>query len=400
MQIKIKMLLWIALICLLSGCGKNTETKAEKIKEKEVLTIWCYYETEKQREAMDTLTQGFNQYQSRYQVIWEYVPMTEFAKKLFMGYTENMLPDMVLIDNPDMPTGIKTGLFVEITDIAEELCLRQDYYPSVLETVYDDETCYGLPLNCNNLALIYNKEMLEERGVVPPDDWESFAEAVKKLSDKETYGFLMSAVEGEQGAFQMLPWILAAGERIEEPDADGMERAFCFLYDLIEAGGMDANCINYSQNDVARKFIEGKAAMMENGPWVLPMLDEAGVSYGILPLPADVTQSSVIGGENIGILKGKNIEGAKEFIRYCAGDEVLYEFCKTVDVLPAKKSLEQRISEENERMAVFQKQMKTAVSRTENEHWKSFSRQLSTVIYRMMAEDAKAGDLAKEMAGK
>lgn len=394
---KKRMLLWMVLLILLSGCGKHTEMDAENQKEREMLSIWCYYETEKQREAMDALTQGFNEYQSKYQVMWEYVPMSEFTKKLFMGYTENMLPDMVLIDNPDMPTGIKTGLFAEITDIAEELHIRQDYYPSVLTTVYDGEICYGLPFNCNNLALIYNKEMLEEKKVLPPDDWESFAEAVKKLSDKETYGFLMSAVEGEQGAFQMLPWILTAGENIKKPGKEGMERAFRFLYDLIEAGGMDANCINYSQNDVARKFIEGKTAMMENGPWVLPMLEEAGISYGILPLPADVKKSSVIGGENIGILKGKNMQGAKEFIRYCARDEVIYEFCKTADVLPAKRSLEQRISEENERMAVFQKQMETAVSRTENEHWKSFSRQLSTVIYRMMAEGADAEALAEEM---
>ena len=103
---------------------------------------------------MDTLTQGFNDSQEKYQVMWEYVPMTEFSKKLSMGYTENVLPDMVLIDNPDMPTGIKTGLFVEITDIAKELCMQEEYYPAVLETVYDGETCYGLPLNCNNLALI------------------------------------------------------------------------------------------------------------------------------------------------------------------------------------------------------------------------------------------------------
>ena len=153
-------------------------------------------------------------------------------------------------------------------------------------------------------------------------------------------------------------------------------------------------------NDVARKFIGGEAAMMENGPWILPMLEEAGVSYGIIPLPADITQKSVIGGENIGILKGKNIEGAKEFIKYCGRDEVMYEFCKTSGVLPTKKSLEKRMVEENEIMSVFQLQMKSAVSRTSNDHWKSLSEQLSTAIYRMMAEGATAEALAEEIAGE
>lgn len=390
----------LLLLIVLCGCTNEHESAEVEAQGKEELTIWCYYETEKQRDAMDTLTQGFNDSQEKYQVMWEYVPMTEFSKKLSMGYTENVLPDMVLIDNPDMPTGIKTGLFVEITDIADELRIREDYYPSVLETVYDGETCYGLPLNCNNLALIYNKEILEKEGVQPPSDWDDFRAAVEKLSTNNRYGFLMSAIEGEQGAFQMLPWVLSTGERIEAVEAEGTAKAFQFLFDLIESGGMDSNCINYSQNDVARKFIGGEAAMMENGPWILPMLEEAGVSYGIIPLPADITQKSVIGGENIGILKGKNIEGAKEFIKYCGRDEVMYEFCKTSGVLPTKKSLEKRMVEENEIMSVFQLQMKSAVSRTSNDHWKSLSEQLSTAIYRMMAEGATAEALAEEIAGE
>lgn len=392
--------LWILLIGILCGCGKAEMAVETEEKEKETLTIWCYYETEKQRDAMDALTQGFNESQGNYRISWEYVPMTEFSKKLFMGYTENVLPDMVIIDNPDMPTGIKTGLFVEITDIAKELCMQEEYYPAVLETVYDGETCYGLPLNCNNLALIYNEEMLKEKGVQPPRNWEDFQIAVEKLSGQGRYGFLMSAIEGEQGAFQMLPWVLTTGENIESIDSKGMERAFRFLYDIIEAGGMDTNCINYSQTDVARKFIEGEAAMMENGPWILPMLEESGISYGIIPLPTDVTQRSVIGGENIGILKGKNIAGAKEFIRYCGRDEVMYDFCQTAGVLPTKKSLEKKMVEENEIMSVFQLQMKIAVPRTSNDHWKSLSKQLSTAIYRMMAEGVDAKTLAEEIAGE
>ncbi|MBO5094008.1 MAG: extracellular solute-binding protein [Lachnospiraceae bacterium] len=390
----------IALAVILYGCTVEKEASETEEQEKEPLTIWCYYETGNQRMAMDDLTRGFNESQQQYEVTWEYVPMSEFSKKLSMGYTENLLPDMVLIDNPDMPVGIKTGMFVEITDIAKELRIREDYYPSVLQTVYDGETCYGLPLNCNDLALIYNKEILEEEGVQPPKDWESFREAVKKLTREDKYGFLMCAMEGEQGAFQMLPWVLATGEQIEKIDGAGTEKAFQFLYELIESGGMDVNCINYSQNDVARKFVEGETAMMENGPWILPMLDEAGISYGIVPLPADVTQKSVIGGENIGILKGKNIEGAKAFIRYCGRDDVMYAFCKTAGVLSTKKSLARRMVKENEKMAVFQLQMEHAVSRRSNEHWKSLSQQLSKAIYRMMSEDVDAETLAKEIAGK
>lgn len=386
----IQSVLLLALVVAVAINGKSRRESADSA-GKEQLVIWCYYETDAQRQAMNELTSGFNAVSSAYTIQWEYVPMTDFSKRLSMGYTENALPDLVLMDNPDMPYYIKTGVLADITDLDEELRIREEYYPVLLDTVYDDDKLYGLPLNCNNVALLYRPEMLEEAGIDPPVDWESFAEAVGCLKTEEHYGFLMSAISGEQGAFQILPWILSAGEDINEIGGESTARAYDYLYRLIDSGGMDANCINYSQNDVARKFINGDTAMMENGPWILPMLDAAGVSYGIVPLPADKKQQVVVGGENIGVLRGKNIEGAKEFIRYCASDSVMSDFCNKTGVLPTKMTL--NVSEDR-RTEVFREQMKTSVLRTENEHWNTLHDKLSEGLYEMLAAEKSASDVA------
>lgn len=386
----IQSVLLLALVGAVAINGKSRRESADSA-GKEQLVIWCYYETDAQRQAMNELTSGFNAVSSAYTIQWEYVPMTDFSKRLSMGYTENALPDLVLMDNPDMPYYIKTGVLADITDLDEELRIREEYYPVLLDTVYDDDKLYGLPLNCNNVALLYRPEMLEEAGIDPPVDWESFAEAVGRLKTEEHYGFLMSAISGEQGAFQILPWILSAGEDINEIGGESTARAYDYLYRLIDSGGMDANCINYSQNDVARKFINGDTAMMENGPWILPMLDAAGVSYGIVPLPADKKQQVVVGGENIGVLRGKNIEGAKEFIRYCAYDSVMSDFCNKTGVLPTKMTLNVN---EDRRTEVFREQMKTSVLRTENEHWNTLHDKLSEGLYEMLAAEKSASDVA------
>lgn len=131
--------------------------------------------------------------------------------------------------------------------------------------------------------------------------------------------------------------------------------------------------------------------MMENGPWILPMLDAAGVSYGIVPLPADKKQQVVVGGENIGVLRGKNIEGAKEFIRYCASDSVMSDFCNKTGVLPTKMTLNVN---EDQRTEVFREQMKTSVLRTENEHWNTLHDKLSEGLYEMLAAEKSASDVA------
>ncbi len=46
----------------------------------------------------------------------------------------------------------------------------------------------------------------------PPDDWETFAEAVERLSIDGRYGFLMSAIAGNRALFRYCPRILSAGE--------------------------------------------------------------------------------------------------------------------------------------------------------------------------------------------
>lgn len=383
----------VLLLALVGAAAVNGKPRQESAGAvgKEQLVIWCYYETDAQQQAMDELTSGFNAVSSAYTIQWEYVPMTDFSKRLSMGYTENALPDLVLMDNPDMPYYIKTGVLADITDLEEELRIREEYYSVLLDTIYDNDKLYGLPLNCNNVALLYHPEMLEEAGIDPPTDWENFADAVNRLKTEEHYGFLMSAISGEQGAFQILPWILSAGENINEIGGESTARAYDYLYRLIDSGGMDANCINYSQNDVARKFINGDTAMMENGPWILPMLEEAGVSYGIVPLPADQRQQVVVGGENIGVLRGKNMDGAKEFIKYCASDSVMSDFCSKTGVLPTKITLN---VDEDPRTEVFRKQMKTSVLRTENEHWNTLHDKLSEGLYEMLAAEKSASDVA------
>lgn len=371
--------------------SRNPQQKSADISEREQLIIWCYYETNAQQLAMDELTAGFNAVSTAYTIQWEYVPMTDFSRRLSMGYTENALPDLVLMDNPDMPYYIKTGMLADITDLEAELRIREDYYPVLFGTIYDNDKLYGLPLNCNNVALFYHPEMLKEAGIDPPTDWESFADAVSRLNTEDHYGFLMSAISGEQGSFQILPWILSAGEDINEIGGEATARAYDYLYRLIDSGGMDANCINYSQNDVARKFINGDTAMMENGPWILPMLEEADVAYGIVPLPADEKQQVVVGGENIGVLQGKNTDGAKEFLKYCASDNVMNDFCNRTGVLPTKITLQ---VSEDARTAVFREQMKTSVLRTENEHWNTLHDKLSEGIYEMLAAEKSASEVA------
>ena len=375
---------------LLGGCRKEETALVRQHKaEREELLIWAYYETNAQRDGMDALVRDFNQSQNRYTAAWEYVPMTGFAKGLTSAYTEDALPDMAILDNPDMPGLIQLGMFEDITDKALEWNLEEEYYSALVNTVEYQGKYYGVPFNCNNTALIYNQKMLEEEGIEPPETWEELRQAAAALTKEERSGFLLCGMEGEQGAFQLLSWVLAAGG-----DAGA---AFAFLEQMLEDGSLPANCINLTQTDLSLEFINEKAAMMQNGPWVFPALEEAGISYGVIPIPGKKAGAAVAGGENIGILKGKNREGALAFLTYCVEQGGLEKFCEKAQVLPARISSAREYIKTRKNMEVFEEQMHEAVVRTSIDAWPSVSKDLTEGLYELVAGEKTAGEIGEKI---
>lgn len=387
----IHFLIFGILILSLTGCKKEEKEIKEMTEEREPLVIWSYYETKAQQDGLEWLVDNFNLYQDTYELKWEYVPMTDFMKKLTMAYTEEALPDIALIDNPNLSVCIQMGMCEEITSFLDELQMEEDYYPSTIETVSYERKKYGLPAVCNNVALIYNKQMLEEAGITPPETWEELKEAARLLTKEKQDGFLLSAIEGEQGAFQLLPWILSTGESKASIEETGIERAFEYLNGLMEEGYMSKNCVNLSQTDVARAFINGETAMMENGPWVLSMLDESKIDYGISKLPIDKKSSVIVGGEDFTIMKGKNLKGAEQFLEYYNQNSVMAKFCDMTSVLPTKMNVPEF---KGENMEIFKEQMKSAVVRSSIPQWMNLSEELPQAFYKMVSKQENAAGAA------
>lgn len=383
---------------LLCACGqKIPQTDSKGDTQREELVIWAYYETQAQRSGLDTLIRDFNQSQNEYRASWEYVPMTGFNKGLSSAYTENELPDMAILDNPDMPALIQMGLFEDITQQARQWDLTEELYGPIVETLSFEGRYYGIPFNCNSTALIYNSGLLKEKGLELPDTWEELRETARILTEGSRSGFAMCAIEGEQGAFQILPWILAAEENPQNLGKEATEEAYIFLRSLLEDGSMSGNCINLTQTDLALEFVEGRAAIIQNGPWVFPMLDEAGIQYSVTSIPGRETENAVVGGENIGILKGKNVKGSLAFLRFCMEGDALTEFCEEASVLPAKISAAQRSAENNQKMEVYERQMRTAITRTSIPQWASVSRKLTDGFYCLVSHEATPKQIAEEI---
>ena len=391
-----------SLICL-GGCGvqiRAPELPGQETGPREVV-LWSYYETKQQKEGLDRLVEGFNNSQDEYMARWEYQgPSSEFKKLLSIGVAEGKLPDVVLIDNPDMRKYVDLGIFEDITQAVEGRYDLSQFYPEVLSSVQYDGRYYGMSFCCNNVGLVYNREMFREAGMEPPENWEEFLKAARAMTTGERYGFIMSAIVEEQSSFQLVPWILSTGEEMDDLGGDGTVKALALLRDMVEEGIMPKDCINWSQVDVARQFAAGKCAMMENGPWALPLVEEAGVDYGVVKLPVDQQSIVVTGGENFGVVKGKNMDGVMALMSYYYKDEVMLSLNKQMYSLPPVRHLAEKFQEKNPVYQVFVEQMDHCITRSAYSYWPKITGVLSESLYEVITGGMTPQEAAERIGSK
>lgn len=383
----------------LAGCGGNSnesqEMKGHKKEQKRAeLKLWSYYETEAQQEGLDKLVRSFNDSQEEYQISWEYVPMADFVKNLLFSKSADNLPDIVLADNPDMGSLININLLADITEELEDSVNMDDYYDEVWKSVENRGRYYGVPFCCNNTAIIYNKQMFRQKNLQIPKTWDEFKKVAAALTEEgKCYGFAMSAVSGEQGAFQFMPWMLASGADVGQMADDKFKEAFLLIDDLLKEKSMPNDCLNWSQNDLTISFMAGEVAMMENGPWSLAALEKSGIEYGIFQFPSNETMGVVLGGENLAAVEGKNVKGAVSFINYYNRREVMQEICQITGNIPPKPELAEYFGKENPIYQVFVEQMKHGICRRSIKDWKKVSNAISDSLNKIFGSDKEVNEI-------
>lgn len=79
--------------------------------------------------------------------------------------------------------GTQTTVNTAVLNMPSAIQIDKEFVQAVKNDVVIDNKVYGLPLSLENMALFYNKDLLDKAGVAePPKNWEDFQVAVKKLT--------------------------------------------------------------------------------------------------------------------------------------------------------------------------------------------------------------------------
>ncbi|MFJ3035442.1 extracellular solute-binding protein [Curtobacterium pusillum] len=225
------------------------------------------------------------------------VPGASLIQKVLQQASSKTLPDVLMLDNPDLQQIAETGALSPLTDYGIS---TDGYAKGVLQAGTYKGKVYGLAPTVNTIALFYDKKKLAAAGVTPPKTWDELKTASAKLTTNGEYGFAVDANATYEGTWQFLPFMWSNGGDEKDIATAKTAEALSLWTDLVKDGSMSKSVVNWTQADVNDQFMAGKAAMMINGPWQIPALKDSGIDYGIAQIPvqsASDTAVAPLGGE-------------------------------------------------------------------------------------------------------
>ncbi|EAR51784.1 putative sugar uptake ABC transporter periplasmic solute-binding protein precursor [Oceanicola granulosus HTCC2516] len=280
-----------------------------------------------------------------------------------------------------------------------------DISPALLDVSRIDGNVYGMPAGFTTHVIFYNRDLLEEAGVAEPEagwTWSDLREKAAAASDPENqvYGF---AVDARPDPYDFEQFYWSNGTQFISDDGteidgymnspEGAEVLNMFA-DMIASG--EAVALNIG-DDVSGSalFRGGNLAMFEGAMWNKGGIDESGIDYGIVGLPAFEGKpvKSAINSSAVSISADTdNPELAWDFVKFFSSPEAV---AMRVNDLPVRASVAAETGQADDPMlAPFFEMLEvsegTSPAFLKHEDWARMQENLSAAIEATMIEGGNA----------
>ncbi len=360
----------IAILAFLAGCGGQTSSGG-----KITITEMDYWSIASQSAILTKLFTAYERLHPNVVIQRDAVPFADLIPKADQEAASHTLPNLIAMDNPDVAAFASTGALTQLDSYIQGTLSPSDFYAGPLQTTLYQGKTYSLPVGSNDLALYYNMKAFTAAHLTPPTTWSELTADAKQLTQGNTFGFAFSVPADEQATFQYEPFLWSNQGDLSKVDSPQAVAALQTLASFVSNKSASKAVLTWNQPDVATQFGEGHAAMMENGPWELPVLEQQynmkyGVDFGVvqMPVPQAGGKSVVpLGGEEWSVPVSSNsaaVQATVDLVKWLMQPAQLVEFDEGFGYIPAIKSAAQTVLQANPDLAVFAAEFDTARART------------------------------------
>ncbi|WP_309266646.1 extracellular solute-binding protein [Aeromonas salmonicida] len=285
------------------------------------------------------------------------MPYAQQIEKLRLDGPAGIGPDVLVIPHDQVGGAVVQGLL-------SELKVDAKYMDSFTKPAVDAQTyegkLYGIPKAVETIVLVYNKDILPKA----PETFDDLIKVSKEQRAANKYGLLAKFDE----IYYSYGVVAGMGGYIFGQNANGSLNvndiglanqgtidAVTFLKSFYADGLFPAGIVGETgANAIDSLFTEKKAAAVITGPWAFKPYQDAGVNYGVAPLP------TLPNGEHmrsfLGV-KGYSIstystqkELAQQFIEFINQPEYAkIRFEKTGEIPPVKSLIDDPVIKGDEK---------------------------------------------------
>lgn len=371
-----------------AGCGSSSPGNGTG---KVTLTEIDWYTSGGSSAAVQWYNKRFEASHPGVTVKRQVVPSTSYLPKILQQASAHDLSDIVMVDNPNVQQMAATGQLRVFNGLPG--FTTKGYYPaSARECLYQGKY-YCYPIGDNTVGIFYNKKMLAAKHLQPPATWAQLVADAKALTTNGVHGFAFSATQDENSTFQFEPYFWSNGADLSKVNSAGSVQALTLWATMVKNGSVSKSVLQWPQfPDLYEQFAHGSAAMIENGPWILPNLASAGwkygKQYGIVPIPVPSSGRQVVtpvGGETWALANSGGSQQQKlawEWVQGLQRPSVMTHVTALMNYLPPKPAVAAQVAKADPAFAVFAKELETARPRTTvyGANYTKVSQAISTAI--------------------
>lgn len=247
-------------------------------------------------------------------------------------------PDIIAWANDQIGALALAGNIVPLNDYGIDMAMIEDTYePAAVTGVVWQDKVWGLPESQEGIAIVYNKDMVDEK-YIPEDpmDFDALLANAQAFYEETGSYLVCNQGLGNPDPYHAAPIYFGFGV---PSYVDDEGNAYMDTPEAIAAAEWMTKFSEYApgetSHDICKAMItEGDAGAWWTGPWAIADLEAAGIDYGIVPMGRPFVGIKTMMLSKNAVDRG-NEQIALDIMKYFTSAEVQTELALANKTIPA-----------------------------------------------------------------